>query len=254
MGDGSDDPWPRDDGRFAALQVALEHREAREGRWRPAPSAEEALAAGRLRVGAVFVAFPTGSPGPGAAGQPAWAAAVLCTGPAGARLAGRAVVDGVTGAPYVAGLLGRRCGALMERAVRALAALPDLLVVDATGRDHPRGAGLALHLGAVLGVPSIGVTNRELVAAGEEPGPRRGDRAPLLVDGVLVGHRVRTRPGTRALLAHAAWRTDPETACELLLALTGRWRTPVPLRAARTLARSARARGEGRLPASSGRA
>ncbi|MBN2203534.1 MAG: endonuclease V [Thermoleophilia bacterium] len=220
---------------------------AREERWRPAPSAAEALAAGRLSVGSVFVAFPTGSPGPGAAGQRAWAAAALAAGPAGARPAGEAVIAGETGAPYVAGLLGRRCGRLMERALSALPQAPDVLLVDATGRDHPRGAGLALHLGAVLGLPSVGVTARELVAAGESPGPRRGDRAPLHVGERLVGYRVRTRPGTRALLAHAGWRTDPDVAAELVLALTGRWRTPLPLRAARTLARAARARGEGRL-------
>ena len=248
MADLMDEPWPADPERVEALQRRLARLEEREPRWRPSPSAIEALATGLLTVGAVFVAFPTGSPGPGAAGQRAWAAAVCASGPAGARVCGRALVTGETRAPYVAGLLGQRCGALMERALRALPRSPDVLLVDATGRDHPREAGLALHLGAAMGLPSVGVTNRELVAAGDEPGPRRGDRAPLLGGG-LVGYRVRTRPGTRALLAHAAWRTDPETACELLLALTGRWRTPVPLRTARTLARTARARGEGRLAA-----
>ncbi|MEE4275789.1 MAG: endonuclease V [Thermoleophilia bacterium] len=243
-----DDPWPADEAGFAARQLELGRREALEERWRPVTSAAEALAAGRLSVGSVFVAFPTGSPGPGAAGQRAWAAAVLAAGPAGARLAGETVIAGATGAPYVAGLLGRRCGRLMERALRDLPRAPDVLLVDATGRDHPRGAGLALHLGAVLGLPTVGVTARELVAAGDDPGPERGDLAPLLLAGRLVGYRVRVRPGTRALLAHAGWRTDPDVAAELVLALTGRRRTPLPLRAARTLARTARACDEGRLP------
>jgi deoxyribonuclease V len=30
----------------------------------------------------------------------------------------------------------------------------DALLVDATGRDHPRRAGLALHLGAMLDLPT----------------------------------------------------------------------------------------------------
>jgi len=247
MGDLMGEPWPEDEAGFAALQLELEGREAREERWRPVPSAAEALAAGRLSVAGVFVAFPTGSPGPGAAGQRAWAAAVLAAGPSGARVAGQAVIAGETGAPYVAGLLGRRCGRLMERALRVLPRAPDVLLVNATGRDHPRGAGVALHVGAVLGLPSVGVTARELVAVGEPPGPRRGDRSPFLVDGRLAGYRVRARLGARALLAHAGWRTDPDVAAELVLALTGRWRTPLPLRAARTLARTARARDEGRL-------
>jgi deoxyribonuclease V len=238
--------WPTDTARFEALQLELAEAAAREGRWY-APPLAGALEEGRLLVGAVFVAFPTGAPGPGAAGQPVWAAAVVTTGGAGSRAAGEAVVTGESGAPYVAGLLGLRCGRLMERAVRALPRPPDVLLVDATGRDHPRGAGLALHLGAALGLPSVGVTNRELVAAGDDPAPRRGDRAPLLLGGELVGYRVRTKAEARPLLAHAAWRTDAETASTLVLALAGRWRTPLPLRSARTLARSARARGEGRL-------
>jgi deoxyribonuclease V len=138
----------------------------------------------------------------------------------------------------------------MERAVRALPQAPDVLLVDATGRDHPRGGGLALHLGAALGLPSVGVTNRELIAAGVDPGERQSERAPLWRDGALVGYRLRARAGARPVLVHAAWRTDPVTACDLVLALTGRWRTPSPLRVARTLARTARARGEGRGPGS----
>jgi deoxyinosine 3'endonuclease (endonuclease V) len=42
--------------------------------------------------------------------------------------------------------------------VRALPVVPEVLVVNATGRDHPRRAGLALHLGAVLRLPTVGVT------------------------------------------------------------------------------------------------
>ena len=47
--------------------------------------------------------------------------------------------------------------------------------------------------------------------------------------------------GARPVLAHAAWRTSPELARDVAIDLTGRWRTPLPLRAARTLARRARA-------------
>jgi len=68
-------------------------------------------------------------------------------------------------------------------------------------------------------------------------------RSPLLVAGETVGYAVRTRAGARPVLAHAAWRTSPEAARDVLLALSAHWRTPRPLRAARTLARTARAAG-----------
>ena len=131
-------------------------------------------------------------------------------------------VEGTAGAAYRPGLLALREGPLLEAAVRALDSRPDVLLVNATGRDHPRGAGLALHLGAVLEVPTVGVTDRPLV----------DDR---------TARWVTTRPGARPLLVHPGWRTDLDTAVEVVLDATRRARTPEPLRRAREVARRARA-------------
>ena len=183
------------------------------------------------RVGGVFVCFARGGSGPGRAGDPAWAAAG----------SGRetVVAPGRAGAPYEPGLLALREGPLLEAAVRALRQPPDVLLVDATGRDHPRRAGLALHLGAVLDLPTIGVTHRTLAAEGAWPADERGARSPLLLDDELVGYWLRTRAGTRPLAIHAAWRTEPDTAARVVLSAS-RARTPEPLRRARRAAREAR--------------
>jgi deoxyribonuclease V len=119
-----------------------------------------------------------------------------------------------------------------------------VLLVDATGRDHPRRAGLALQLGAVLGLPTVGVTHRPLLAEGEWPADARGARSPLGLGGKLVGYWLRTRVGTRPLAVHAAWRTDPEAAADVVLSVAHA-RTPEPLRRARRRAREARALGDG---------
>jgi deoxyribonuclease V len=117
-----------------------------------------------------------------------------------------------------------------------------VLVVNASGRDHPRRAGPALHLGAVLGLPTVGVTTRPLVAQGAWPTDARGGTAPLLLGGEVVGRWVRTRPGAKPVAVHAAWQTDPDDAVQVVLAATRRARTPEPLPRARTLARTGRAR------------
>jgi len=116
-------------------------------------------------------------------------------------------------------------------------------VVNATGRDHPRRAGLALHLGAVLDLPTLGVTHRPLAAAGSWPGDERGDASPLLLADEVVAHWLRTRPGRRPVVVHAGWRVDAATAVAVVRRCAGPHRTPAALREARRLARHARADG-----------
>jgi deoxyribonuclease V len=185
-----------------------------------------------VRVGAVFVCFARGGSGPGHAGDPAWAAASVGD--------ETVVVEGRAGAAYEPGLLALREGALLEAAVHALRQPPDVLLVDATGRDHPRRVGLALHLGAVLGIATVGVTHRPLVAEGEWPPDERGASSPLILDGEVVGLWLRTREGRRPLAVHPGWRTEPGTAVGVVLSAS-RVRTPEPLRQARRRAREARA-------------
>ena len=213
--------WPHTREELIAEQSRLRVR--RSATWRFEVEA---------KVGAVFVCFARGKSGPGQAGDPAWTAA--CVG------RGMSVLAGHAGAPYEPGLLALREGALLEAAVRALPKLPDVLLVDATGRDHPRRAGLALQLGALLELPTVGVTHRPLVAGGGWPAEERGARSPLLRGSELVGYWLRTKAGTRPLAVHAAWRTDPDTAADVVLSVS-RARTPEPLRRARQRAREARA-------------
>jgi deoxyribonuclease V len=141
------------------------------------------------------------------------------------------------------GYLALREGPILEEAVRRLVRRPDVLLVAAAGRDHPRRAGLALHLGAVLDVPTVGVTEDPLVATGEQPGREWMSRAPLRVGGEVVAYRVRTRTGAKPIVAHAAWRTSPETAAELALLACAQARWPEPMREARRIARELRREG-----------
>jgi deoxyribonuclease V len=192
-------------------------------------------------IGGCWVCFPRGLVGPGTDHDPAWSAAVIMR---GVRMLEQQVISGIAGASYVPGLMALRLGPLMEEAVRALSDRPCVLLVDATAHDHPRGAGLALHLGAELDIPTIGVTHRPLVASGEWPGDQRGATSPLRIGDSLVGCWLRTQPGVRPLAVHPGWRIDLATAVEVVTLLTRRRRTPEPLRRARQLARRARAQGQ----------
>jgi deoxyribonuclease V len=188
-------------------------------------------------VGGCFVCFPRRSAGAGARGDAAWAAAVVMQED---EVVARSVVTGAAGAPYEKGLLALREGALLQAAFVKLAMTPDVVVVNATGRDHPRRAGLALHLGAVLDVPTVGVTDRALAAAGSQPAGESNLSSPLTIDDEVVAYWLRTRAGARPLVVHAGWRVDAATSIEVVRRCAGGYRTPAPLREARRLARRAR--------------
>src|SRR4051794_10326679 len=231
--------WP------AAPEV-LDAEQRRLAGLTPVPWALPACDGAVVRVGGVFLAYGTGKQGPGHAGDPGWAGAAVVEVPGHAVLA-CAVVAVPAGAPYAAGRLALREGPALTAAVAALAVRPDVVLVDATGRDHPRRAGLALHLGAVAEVPTIGVTHRPLLATGTWPPEEAGASAPLRLDGEVVGAWLRTTAPSRPLAVHAAWRTDVATAVEVVRRCIGMARTPEPLRQARVAARTARAEAEGRV-------
>ncbi|HET8542708.1 MAG TPA: endonuclease V [Anaeromyxobacter sp.] len=218
--------WPptaedlaREQDRLAALAPAP---------WEP----PDWLAARPLRTGACAVVFGrAGGDGVG------WAAAVVEEGEE--TIAASAGVARVN-APFQPGRLALREGAILEAVVRDLAIRPDVLLVAAAGRDHPRRAGLALHLGAALDLPTVGVTDEPLRATGSEPGPEWMARSPLRLGGEVVAYRVRARRGAKPIVAHAAWRTSAEVAADVALRATALARWPEPLREARRLARELR--------------
>src|SRR5579875_1403051 len=202
--------WPQTAGDLEALQ-------AEAGRAQPEPSfgpGAQACRRGEITVAGCFICFaPCGR---------AFAGAALLR---GRSVLARALAHGRVTTPYQAGLLALREGAALERAVRSLPEPPDVLLVNATGLDHPRRFGLASHLGMVLGLPSAGA---------------RGAHAPLWLDGEVVAAWVRTRAGARPVVAHAGWQTSVEAAIAIVNAAARRARTPEPLRRAREVARRAR--------------
>jgi deoxyribonuclease V len=221
--------WPASPAELIEAQAALAAADPEP--WRP-PTAPA--------IGGCAIVFPRGLTGRGTRGDPAWvAAAVLVR----RRVVAEATLAGKAAAPYVPGLLALREGPCLEAAVRELPAPPDVLLVDATGRDHPRRAGLALHLGAVLDLPTVGVTHRPLLASGDWPENARGAHAPLSLDGAVVAAWLRTTAQARPLAVHPAWRTTLKDAIDVVLMASHDHRTPEPLRHARHLARIARTNG-----------
>ncbi|MFI6638266.1 endonuclease V [Streptomyces sp. NPDC050504] len=147
--------------------------------------------------------------------------------------------------PYVPGLLAFREVPTALAALGGLTADPGLVVCDGYGRAHPRRFGLASHLGVLTGLPVIGVAKNPFTFTYEQPGPRRGDAAPLLDGADEVGRALRTRGGVKPVFVSVGHRVGLDNACAHVLALAPDYRIPETTRRADSLCRRALAEARG---------
>lgn len=135
--------------------------------------------------------------------------------------------------PYVPGYLGFREVPALLAAFERLSRWPDLIVMDGHGISHPRGLGIAAHLGVLLDRPTLGCAKSILVGVPEGPLPdARGATVPLVWTGRAIGTVLRTRAGVAPVYVSPGHRIGPEAACAQVLRLAPRWRLPEPVRRA----------------------
>ncbi len=145
--------------------------------------------------------------------------------------------------PYVPGLLAFREIPPVARALEQVESEVDAVIFDAHGLAHPRGMGLASHLGLFLDVPSVGCAKSRLVGEHEEPGPEKGSATDLVYRGKVVGKVVRTRRGVSPVYVSVGNRIDLDSAVDLVLACCTKYRLPETTRQAHNAANKLR-RGE----------
>ncbi len=148
--------------------------------------------------------------------------------------------------PYVPGLLSFREGFLLEEALRGLAERPDLIIFDGQGTAHPRGFGIASHMGLRLGLPSIGCAKSRLFGeASGTLGEQKGDWQYLHApDGEKVGAVLRTRRGVKPVYVSPGHRIDIRDSVRWVLETTSRYRLPEVIRAAHKRVNERRVRGK----------
>jgi deoxyribonuclease V len=139
--------------------------------------------------------------------------------------------------PYIPGLLAFREGPSVLAAWAKLQRKPDLLMFDGQGIAHPRGMGIASHMGLWMERPTIGVAKSRLYGQHTEVGTERGDRADLLdKKGNIIGTVLRTRERTNPLYISPGHLIDVENATGFVLACFKGYRLPEPTRWAHKVA------------------
>jgi deoxyribonuclease V len=141
--------------------------------------------------------------------------------------------------PYVPGLLSFREAPAIIAAWEKIKSPPDLLMLDGQGIAHPRGIGIAAHLGVWFEAPSIGVAKSHLYGSYQSPGEKKGDRSPLHLPRhpeKIIGAVLRSRDGVKPLFVSPGHRIDPELAVDFVLRACTRYRLPEPTRWAHRVA------------------
>jgi len=140
--------------------------------------------------------------------------------------------------PYIPGYLSFRETPIALDAFEQIENIPDLILVDGHGIAHPRGLGIASHLGLLLDTPTVGCAKSRLIGTYTEPPLEEGSVTSLLDnDGRQIGNVVRTRTGVKPVFVSPGHKISFESAVEVVLRCVAGYRLPEPIRAAHRLAK-----------------
>lgn len=139
--------------------------------------------------------------------------------------------------PYIPGLFAFSAGPAILSALKKIEK-PDVILFPGRGLAHPRGLGLASHLGVLLALPTIACSKTPLWREYPEPSPEKGSHVFVKGKGKkLIGAVVRTREGKQPLFVTPGHRISVQTAVKIVLQCSPEYRVPEPLRKAHMLAR-----------------
>ncbi|WP_414719096.1 endonuclease V [Streptomyces sp.] len=119
--------------------------------------------------------------------------------------------------PYIPGLFAYREGPAICALLDSLPGLPPLVLFDAQGTAHPRGFGLAAHIGVLYDLPTMGLTRRPLFGKAEPPSEEDGAMTDVIDRrGRVLGTCVRLRARCEPVYGSPGHRTDIAALASLL--------------------------------------
>lgn len=122
-------------------------------------------------------------------------------------------------------------------AIKKLKIKPDVILFDGQGIAHPKGIGIASHIGVILNIPSIGCAKSRLVGDFDEPDKKKGSWRLIFYKGMKVGVVLRTRSSVKPLFVSPGHLTDIDSSIEIVMKCIGKYRIPEPLRRANFLSK-----------------
>lgn len=139
--------------------------------------------------------------------------------------------------PYIPTFLSYREFPAILKAYMRLKKKPDLILLDGQGICHPRGLGLASHVGVFLNKPAIGVAKSRL--CGEFRDPKPGKPEKILFKKKQVGWVFRDKK-FKPIFISPGHRVSLSGSLKIALACLKNHRIPEPLRLAHLYANEAK--------------
>lgn len=135
--------------------------------------------------------------------------------------------------PYIPTFLSFREGSAIASAIFKLENIPDLLMFDGCGINHPRRVGIASHVGAVLDIPTIGVAKKILCGKRGSGEPESvGASKPLIYNGETTGYLYKSKKGTNPIIIAPGNRVSLESSLEIVKHCIRHHKLPEPTRLA----------------------
>lgn len=133
--------------------------------------------------------------------------------------------------PYISTYLSFREGYPLCCAFRDLRIKPDLMLVDGCGISHPRGAGIASHLGVVLDIPTIGISKNILCGKALEP-IHEGEANPLVYHDEQIGWALKSTQKSKPIIATPGHRISLNSTLSMVKRFLRGHKLPEPIRLA----------------------
>ncbi len=133
--------------------------------------------------------------------------------------------------PYIPTFLSFREAPPILEAWEKLERKPDILMVDGQGIAHPRGIGLAAHLGVLLDTPTIGIAKSRLFGEFSEP-KAIGKAVSLKSEGRQIGWVLLTKRGCNPIYISPGNKVSIKSSLDITRNCLAAHKLPEPTRLA----------------------
>lgn len=143
--------------------------------------------------------------------------------------------------PYIPGLLSFREAPAVITALEKITLPIDILVCEGQGIAHPRGVGLATHIGIIYDIPSIGCAKNILFGNPADELPLKAGAYVNLLHPEkkkIIGSLVRTKDACKPIVVSVGHKITLSLARRVILHFCGKYRLPEIIRQPHLLSHS----------------